>query len=296
MKEKLLSNGLTREATVQQLLDTYSQGGQDWDVLNCEKFLDIPYGTESAQQCIDIYKPVGVGPFPCLVEIHGGGWWTGDRKDSGMSDVLWALQHGYAVVSVGYRLTDEGVWPDQWNDVTAALEKLLEVGPELGLDTDRMCATGGSAGTTLSLSLALRTKKFKCAIMLAPILDFASIRGQFEKLGLARSKMFGYPDEDTSMEALLMGGSVEQVPEICAELTPIHFVDEDCPPIFLYHGMLDKATPYLQSIEFAEKAAEKTGDAQRVQYKLLETTGHSNGQYKEQWLKDERLEFLKKYL
>jgi hypothetical protein len=108
--------------------------------------------------------------------------------------------------------------------------------------------------------------------------------------------VFGYPDEDTSMEALLMGGSVEQVPEICAELTPIHFVDEDCPPIFLYHGMLDKATPYLQSVEFAEKAAEKTGDAQRVQYKLLETTGHSNGQYKEQWLKDERLEFLKKYL
>ena len=296
MRKKLLSNGLSREQNVAKMIADYSQGGKAWDVPNCEKFLDIPYGTESKRQCIDIYKPLGEGPFPCLVEIHGGGWWTGDRKDSGMTDVLWALDHGYAVVSMGYRLTDEGVWPDQWNDVTAALEKLLEVGPGLGLDTARMCATGGSAGTTLSLLLALKSKKYKCAIMLAPILDFAAIRSQFEEVGIARSKMFGYPDEDTSMEAMLMGGSVEQVPGICAELTPINFVDEKCLPIFLYHGMLDKATPYLQTVEFARQAAEKTGDAERVQYKLLEATGHSGGEYKAQWLKDERLEFLKKYL
>lgn len=296
MCEKILSNGLTHAQSVKTLTDGYTQDGVEWDFPGCEKFLNIPYGAESRRQCIDIYKPAGEGPFPVIVEVHGGGWFTGDRADNGLGDVAWYFPHDYAIVSIGYRLTDEAVWPGQWDDIQAAVELLLKIGPEHGLDTSRMCATGGSAGTTLSLLMALRTKKFKCAIMLASILDFKNMRKQFEEVGIERTKKFGYPDQDWSIEGLLMGGSVDEVPEICEDLTPINFVDKDCPYIRMYHGKLDNATPYLQTVDFAEKAANITGDPERVQYVLLPGTKHSGGDYMAEWTVNERLEFLKKYL
>jgi len=296
MSEKILSNGLTHAQTVQALNDYYQQGGQVWNFPRVQHHLNIPYGTESVRQCIDIYVPKGEGPFPALVEVHGGGWWCGDRADGGIADATWALPFGYAVVSIGYRLVDEGIWPTQWNDITAALDKLMEVGPEYGIDTSRLCATGASAGTTLSLLLALKTKKYKCAIMCASILDFENMRKQFEKIGIVRNKRYAFPDEDWGIEGLLMGGSIYDVPEVWQDINVRNYVDADCPHILMYHGKLDKATPYLQTPEFAEFVREKTGDPERVRYKLMDDTGHSGGGYYAGWMAEEKLAFLRKYL
>jgi len=294
MKEKL-SNGMTRAERV-QFLSKNRKPGHVWNFPHVTNHLDIPYGTDSARQGIDIYVPDGKGPFPVIVYVHGGGWFEGDRATTAIGHVSWALPFGYAVVSIGYRLTDEGCWPMQWNDLTAGLEKLMEVGPELNLDTSRMCASGNSAGSILSLLLALKTKKFKCAIPLASVLDFAHEREQFEKLGLSRREKYGYPDDDWSLEGLLMGGSVHDVPEVWQDMDPKNFVDADCPHILLYHGKLDNATPYLQTVEFAEFVREKTGDPDRARFRLIEDTGHSGGGYQEGWVAEEKLAFLRKYL
>ena len=295
MKE-LLSNGMTRAERVQALNDIYQQHGEVWNIPRVTGHLNIPYGESSARQAIDIYVPKGKGPFPVLVEIHGGGWWCGDRADGGIADATWALPFGYAVCSIGYRLVDEGCWPMQWNDITAGLEKLLEVGPELNLDTSRLCATGASAGSTLTLLLALKTQKYKCAILCASILDFDNMTSQFEEMGMARKKRSGIPNSDWSIEGLLLGGGKDDVPEHYHAFNPRNFVDANCPHILMYHGMKDKATPYMQTVEFAEFVREKTGDPERVQYKLMEDTGHSGGDYYEGWMAEEKLAFLRKYL
>jgi acetyl esterase/lipase len=40
---------------------------------------DVPYGKHALQR-LDIYGPVGDGPFGALVFFHAGGWWNGDKK------------------------------------------------------------------------------------------------------------------------------------------------------------------------------------------------------------------------
>ncbi|MEL6759662.1 MAG: hypothetical protein AAFP04_04595, partial [Myxococcota bacterium] len=44
---------------------------------------DVAYAEQSASQTMDISIPEGEGPFPAVVYIHGGGFFTGD-KESGL--------------------------------------------------------------------------------------------------------------------------------------------------------------------------------------------------------------------
>lgn len=292
MHEKCLQNGLTRKAMIQALCDTYSQGPCQWDIPDVEIIRDIPYAQESCVQCIDIYKPKGKGPFPIIVKVHGGGWWTGHRSDFGLKYSLELLEYGYAVATIGYRLVDEASLPANLQDVEDGMRFLYEHGTEYGLDTTRMCATAGSAGTTLCLTAALKLGYFRCVQLTSPILDFRTITEQYGKIGLKRKPLYGKPEQDFSMEGLVLGGSVTEKEDLCRECMPMTYMTPDAPPIQLFHGTEDTATPFLQSVEFARKAAELTGDPLRVECNLLPGTKHSNGLYNSREVFDKKLRFL----
>lgn len=77
--------------------------------------LDIPYAaTENPRQCLDLYlpkRPKTDKPLPIVVFIHGGGWQNGDKR-GGFATIRGLVMSGdYAGVSVGYRLTNEAIWP-----------------------------------------------------------------------------------------------------------------------------------------------------------------------------------------
>ena len=76
-----------------------------------------------------IYQPLGTGPFPVVLDLHGGGW-TGGWKSAGLPfvdfpGVLSSLSaRGYVVASVEYRLSGEAVFPAPAQDVKAAIRWL----------------------------------------------------------------------------------------------------------------------------------------------------------------------------
>ena len=75
------------------------------------KRLDLPYGTQSVNQRLDVFLPgVGEGPFPALIYVHGGGFAMGDKRDDHLTPYLEALERGIAVVAVEYRLSGEAVF------------------------------------------------------------------------------------------------------------------------------------------------------------------------------------------
>ena len=50
-----------------------------------------------------LYRPQGPGPFPSLIEIHGGAWNNGDRTQN--AELAQALAaNGLVVASVDFRL------------------------------------------------------------------------------------------------------------------------------------------------------------------------------------------------
>ena len=292
---KILSNGMTRKAYFDSVVDWYSQGGMEYNGY-FEKKLNIPYDTLSDRQKYDVYMPMKPGLYPTVLLVHGGGWFTGDRSDFGLSGVLPYIAHGFNVVTIGYRLADEGVYPDPVDDVCKALDQILDRAEEYRIDKTRLAMQAGSAGTVIAALAALRRKDvIKSVILRCSILDFVGIRPQFEAIGLERER-FHYPDQDTSIEALFMGGSTLELPEVAAQCNPSNHLTPDCPQFLLIHGMVDVDTPYQQSINFANKIREVSGDVNRAQLVLLPETGHDNGRYDDPSTFEAQLNFLKRTL
>lgn len=109
---------------------------------------------------LDFYPALaGSGPSPVIVWIHGGGWRSGSRANTGPSLVF--RQAGYAVASVSYRLTTQAglyspepvVWPAQAHDVKAAVRWLRANASGLGVDPCAFIAWGSSAGGHLAAVL-----------------------------------------------------------------------------------------------------------------------------------------------
>ena len=67
-----------------------------------------------------VYKPRGEGPFPALVDLHGGAWCLADRNtDKVRHEVL--AGHGVVVVSLDWRTAREGAYPLALADINYAI-------------------------------------------------------------------------------------------------------------------------------------------------------------------------------
>lgn len=295
LNAKVLSNGMTRKERVAQLQGVYHANEYEYHGYY-KSFVDIPYDTQSERQKYNVYTPKQAGKHPTIIYVHGGGWFEGNRADGGVGMVLPLVAHGYAVVTIGYRLVDQAIFPDMIYDVIRGMDAALERAEEFGLDPDNLCAIGGSAGTNMCLLPALWSKrKFKACVLRCALLDLATIRQDYEASGLPRNPKFGYPDEDTSMEAMFLGGSLSEVPEQFEKANPANYIDRDCPYFLLLHGLNDKSAPYQQSVAFAKAVEEKAGK-EKVILRLYPNTGHDGGFYNDPSVFEEIVEFLNKHM
>ena len=105
-----------------------------------------------------VYTPLGAGPFPLLVFLHGGGFVV---CDLGTHDALCrnlCAGAGCVVASVDYRLAPEHRFPAAPDDCLAATRWAAEHAAELGADPGRVAVAGDSSGGTLAAVTALRAR------------------------------------------------------------------------------------------------------------------------------------------
>ncbi len=113
----------------------------------------------------DVYYPDGFKPGqdparPVLINIHGGGWSALD-KGPGCNDRV--LKAGIVYASINYRYLGEYMQHPAMTvpvaapllDAARAIQFIKYHGKELGIDPDRICLTGGSAGGASSAWLAM---------------------------------------------------------------------------------------------------------------------------------------------
>jgi acetyl esterase/lipase len=104
----------------------------------------------------DLYLPAGAGPFPLIVNVHGGYWRRGARE----TYQYWGpylAERGYAGFTISYRLTKPGrrTYPEAVHDVRAAVQFMRAGAKEYRLDPDRFALWGNSAGAQLAALVAL---------------------------------------------------------------------------------------------------------------------------------------------
>ena len=112
---------------------------------------DVIYGPHPRHR-LDIFRPKGTAPAPCVLFVHGGGFVMGDKGAAGapfQNNIgAWAMGEGFVGATMTYRLAPEAKWPDGRNDVISAILHLAEHAEEYLIDPERIFIMGTSAGAT----------------------------------------------------------------------------------------------------------------------------------------------------
>jgi acetyl esterase len=104
-----------------------------------------------------IYQPEGTGPFPALLDVHGGAWVREDvrRDEHALMDRALAAM-GMVVLAVDFRQSRQHHYPDSVTDINFALRWLRANAVTLHASPDIVGAFGSSSGGHLVLLNALR--------------------------------------------------------------------------------------------------------------------------------------------
>lgn len=106
---------------------------------------------------MDVYWPKIGGPYPILMAVHGGGWWSGDEDGWAQVAPLYA-DAGWAVFAPEYRLAPPGGpahYPDATEDVDAAVAWAKAHAGTYRADASRVAILGSSAGGHLAAYQAM---------------------------------------------------------------------------------------------------------------------------------------------
>lgn len=258
-----------------------------------------------ARQKLDLYLPEKAqGPLPLIIWIHGGGWQNG-AKDGCPPARRDFLQRGYAVASLGYRLSGDAIFPAQVEDCKAGVRWLRAHAKEYSLDPDRFGVWGSSAGGHLVALLGTsgNERNFDVGPNLGVSSRVQAVCDYYGPTDLTQMDSHAVVgarlkhDDAKSPEACLLGGPVQENKEKAARANPITYVSTNAlPPFLIVHGDADPVVPFHQS-ELLFDALKKAG----AQVNLHRVTGAGHGQgiggseidarvngFFDRWLKDGR--------
>jgi acetyl esterase/lipase len=182
---------------------------------------------------LDFYAAVRTDgrPAPCVVLIHGGGWFSGGRTELAGLD-RWLARRGYAVAAIDYRLAPQHHWPDPADDVGAAITWLRGHADELGLDPQRFVLLGRSAGGQIATAFAYSRSD--------PV-----VRGVVSFYGPQDLRFFWKlsrrvdPVLAPEIVREYLGGPPDEAPAAVGSASGYLLATPTSPPTLLVHGSLD---------------------------------------------------------
>lgn len=217
---------------------------------------------------LDLARPtVGRGPFPGVIDIHGGGWQSGDRR-SGHGPMQLLANHGYLAVSISYRFAPAHRWPAQLEDAKAAVRYLRAHAGEYDIDPARIGVMGESSGGHLALMLgltrpadgfegaggspgvssAVQAVVSYCAVTDFPHLPDVTPRTPAEAADLAAKRQL----------LVDLTGTADRADPVWRALSPGTYVGPHTPPILLFQGAADPVVPPGQ-VEYLDAALTRLG-------------------------------------
>jgi len=102
-----------------------------------------------------LYRPAGAGPFPIMVELHGGAWCRQDRTaDKLIHETL--ARSGVIVAALDFRQPPVAPYPASFQDIHYGIRWLKARAHELGGRPDMVGSMGNSSGGHQAMLLGMR--------------------------------------------------------------------------------------------------------------------------------------------
>jgi acetyl esterase/lipase len=122
------------------------------------KVWDVEYRRDPVRTLMArIYQPQGDGPFPSLLDVHGGAWNEQDRTANASVDERLAAS-GILVVAIDMRLAKEAPYPASVADANYGIRWLKSKAREWNGDPETVGALGSSSGGHVIELCAIRPR------------------------------------------------------------------------------------------------------------------------------------------
>jgi len=200
--------------------------------------------------------PAGRTRRPALVQIHGGGWVIGDKREQGIPLLTHMAAQGWVGFNVNYRLSPGATFPDHLVDCKRAIAWIRAHADDYGIDPDFICVTGGSAGGHLTalVGTTVGDPRFQPGFEDAD----TSVAAAVPFYGLYDFTPDGAFGSDPEiyrrfLEPIVMKAFVAEEPERYVEASPLHHVHPGVPPFFVIHGDRDTLAPVEDARVFVER-------------------------------------------
>jgi acetyl esterase/lipase len=243
-------------------------------------FDNVVYATQSPEQRVDIYLPIGVKNPPLMVWTHGGGFVFGDEDGMKFDDEAKMLEvfikNGIAVASVNYRLAQMAPFPASGQDAKLAIRFLRANAAQYGFNPKKFATGGGSAGGYLALMGAFTANQssvfdtptdpnLKTSAAVSAVFDlfgnanFITMSANKVKYPCTDKTDFAYGSDpysswfgDVRLPALR--------PAIdSANLYPFLKGLKVIPRVYIFHGTADCSVSKYDSIELAKEVTKAKG-------------------------------------
>ena len=225
---------------------------------------EVPFRRNGAgrQLMARIYQPRGKGPFPALLDLHGGAWTRKDRTANEPMDRAIAAS-GMLVVAIDMTLAGEAPYPASLQDASYGVRWLKASAGQWSGNAARLGLLGSSSGGHIAQLIALRPESggaVACVATRSPISDPYARWQQAEKTKrehlIAASKAYFNPWET------ILEGNPQKILERGASV--------ELPPMLIMQGGLDETVlPSLQE-KFAASDRAAGGECELVLFEGCE--------------------------
>ena len=135
-----------------------------------------------------LFKPRGSGPFPVMVELHGGAWVRGDRLNGNAANEALA-RNGVIVAALDFRVPPVAPYPASFADIHYGIRWCKTQAEAWNGNPDKIGAMGTSSGAHQAMLLGMRPNDSRyaalpmsngaaevdgtlgCVIMCSPVID-----------------------------------------------------------------------------------------------------------------------------
>jgi acetyl esterase/lipase len=254
-----------------------------------KKNLNVKYKSTKVEDLyLDIYYPsenIGSKKLPIVFYTHGGGWFNGSKENIVRNPVaapfLELLAHGFAVVSINYRLTRRKsvLMRDCVIDAMDALRFLSKNSDAFALDTNKVYPIGDSAGGHIAQMITLANPD-----------DFEGDKKLYEQPYKVVAGVSWYGPSDFTIKELFVTkdatkeadrfssritkteSNKNRVKAMYKEMSPIFYLTPNSPPLYMMAADNDTTIPVGHAYHMKKKADEINAN---VDMFIVKNAGHN---------------------